>query len=659
MRRCTCTTGFRPHVTALTVLIASAVLWTGGTASAAEPPEGFTSLFNGTDLTGWKGLLKGPYDNPAKRAALSADELAKLQKQADEDMRAHWKVVDGALTFDGKGHSLCTAKDYGDFEMLVDWKIQAGGDSGIYLRGAPQVQIWDPSRTNVGAQVGSGGLYNNKKNPSKPLKKADKPIGEWNTFRIIMVGQRVTVYLNGELVVDNVVMENYWERNKPIYPTGQIELQSHGSLLQFRNVFVREILTAEDKRNGFVPLFNGTDLTGWKGLLKGPYDNPAKRAALSADERAKLQEQADADMRAHWKVVDGALTFDGKGHSLCTAKDYGDFEMLVDWKIQAGGDSGIYLRGAPQVQIWDTSRTNVGAQVGSGGLYNNKKNPSKPKKKADKPIGQWNTFRITMIGQRVTVILNGALIVDNVIMENYWERDKPIYPTGQIELQSHGSVLQFRNVFIREIPREKPKNKLTGEERKQGFVQLFNGKDHTGWVGNTQGYAVKDGFLVCDPARGGGGNLYTADEYGDFIFRFEFRLTPGANNGLGIRTPLNVNAAYAGMELQILDDTSPRYTGWLKDYQHHGSIYGVVPAKTGHLRPVGEWNVEEVTARGKQITIKLNGATIVDADIEKAGTPKTLDGQKHPGLERTKGHIGFCGHGDYLEFRNIRIKPLD
>ena len=409
---------------------------------------------------------------------------------------------------------------------------------------------------------------------------------------------------------------------------------------------------------GFVSLFNGKDLTGWKGLLKSPYDNPAKRAALGPDEQKELQKQADEDMAAHWKVVDGALVFDGKGHSLCTAKDYGDFEMLVDWKIEAGGDSGIYLRGSPQVQIWDIANKNVGAEVGSGGLYNNKQNESKPKKKADKPVGQWNTFRIFMIGELVTVILNDELVVDNVVMENYWERDKPIYPTGQIELQSHGSLLQFRNIFIREIPREKAANKLTEQEKADGFKLLFNGNDLEGWTGNKDGYVVQDGTIVVDPKKGGG-NLYAADQYGDFIMRFEFCLTPGANNGLAIRTPLTGDAAYKGMELQILDDPSPRYTGWLKDYQHHGSIYGVVPAKTGYLKPVGQWNYQEVTAKGKQITIKLNGTTIVDADIEKASTPKTVDGKDHPGLKQDKGHIGFCGHGDRVQFRNLRIKTLD
>ncbi len=397
---------------------------------------------------------------------------------------------------------------------------------------------------------------------------------------------------------------------------------------------------------GFVALFNGRDLAGWKGLA----GNPKSRREMSSEELAKAQAKADEDMRAHWKVVDGVLCFDGKGHSLCTAKDYSDFEMLVDWKIEKGGDSGIYLRGSPQVQIWDTNR-NVGTEVGSGGLFNNKKGPSKPLKMADKPVGQWNTFRIIMTGDRVTVYLNDELVVDNVVMENYWERDKPIYPNGQIELQSHGSLLYFRNVFIREIT-----NKLTEQEKADGFKLLFNGKDLAGWQGNTQGYVVKDGTIAVEPELGGG-NLYTAQEYGDFIMRFEFKLTPGANNGLGIRTPLNVNSAYQGMELQILDNTASKYKN-LKPYQFHGSIYGVVPAKRGYLKPVGMWNFQEVIAKGKQITVKLNGTTIVDADIQKAGTPETMDGKDHPGLKRDKGYIAFCGHGDKLAFRSLRIKTL-
>ena len=203
------------------------------------PPEGFTALFNGKDLTGWRGLV-----TIKDRKTKSPAEVAKLQEEADKSMREHWKVEDGVLVFDGKGQSLCTAKDYGDFELLVDWKILKGGDSGIYLRGCPQVQIWDTEWEEYfkhGAEKGSGSLWNNKDNPRFPDVKADKPIGEWNTFHIKMVGDKVTVKLNGQTVVNNVTMENLWEPGKPIYETGPIELQNHGNTLYFRNIFIKEL----------------------------------------------------------------------------------------------------------------------------------------------------------------------------------------------------------------------------------------------------------------------------------------------------------------------------------------------------------------------------------------------------------------------------------
>jgi len=214
------------------------------------------------------------------------------------------------------------------------------------------------------------------------------------------------------------------------------------------------------------------------------------------------------------------------------------------------------------------------------------------------------------------------------------------------EFRPASSLIQFRNVWIK---------KLNGDEK--GFVSLFNGKDLTGWTGDIKGYTARDGRIVLDPKLGGG-NLFTVGEYGDFIFRFEFKLTPGANNGLAIRAPLSGNPAYDGMELQILDNTAAKYKK-LKPYQFHGSIYGVVPAKQGYLKPTGQWNSQKVIAKSRRIRVILNGATIVDADIDEASTPKTMDGRDHPGLKRDKGHIGFAGHGDYLEFRNIRIKALD
>jgi hypothetical protein len=217
-----------------------------GQATNNSAPAGFETLFNGRDLTGWLGLVL----TPPKRAKLTADELAAAQVKANETVLPHWSVADGVLFYDGskgEGFNLCTAKDYGDFEMYVEWKIDPSGDSGIYLRGSPQVQIWDPASKSA-AGIGSGGLFNNQKNPKNPLViadkpngYADKPVGEWNSFFIRMIGDKVSVWLNDQLVVDNTPLENYWERDKPIYPTGKLELQSHASKLQFRNIYAREL----------------------------------------------------------------------------------------------------------------------------------------------------------------------------------------------------------------------------------------------------------------------------------------------------------------------------------------------------------------------------------------------------------------------------------
>lgn len=210
----------------------------------AEMPkgEGFVSIFNGRDLAGWKGLV----GNPITRTKMKPAELTKRQAEADKAAAEHWRAENGILIFDGKkgGDNLCTIKQYGDFEMYVDWNLDPAGpeaDAGVYLRGTPQVQIWDIARVKVGAQVGSGGLYNNKKNPSKPLKLADNKLGEWNTLYIKMVGERVTVKLNGELVVDDVILENFWDRNSPIPAIEQIELQAHGSKVYYRNIYVKEL----------------------------------------------------------------------------------------------------------------------------------------------------------------------------------------------------------------------------------------------------------------------------------------------------------------------------------------------------------------------------------------------------------------------------------
>ena len=193
---------------------------------------------------------------------------------------------------------------------------------------------------------------------------------------------------------------------------------------------------------------------------------------------------------------------------------------------------------------------------------------------------------------------------------------------------------------------------VLGAAEDEGFVPLFNGKDLTGWVGDRDGYAVENGELICKP----GGNLYTEKEYGDFVFRFEFQLTPGGNNGLAVRAPIG-GGSYDGMELQILDDPADDYKD-LQPYQYHGSIYGIVPAKRGSLKPTGEWNRQEVIAKGRRVTVILNGDTIVDADLDEATKDGPMDHKEHKGLDREKGHLGFLGHGTVVKFRNVEIKEL-
>ena len=418
---------------------------------------------------------------------------------------------------------------------------------------------------------------------------------------------------------------------------------------------IRAYLAAMPKGEGYVSMFNGKDLTGWQGLV----GNPIKRAKMTPEELAKKQAEANLKVPDNWFVKDGTIVFNGKFYdNLCSIKQYGDIEMVVDWRITKKGDSGIYLRGSPQVQIWDVTRKESGAQIGSGGLYNNKINISNPLKVADNPVDEWNTFRIKMVGEKVTVYLNGVLVVDNVTLENYWDRTIPIFPKGAIELQAHGTNLAFRDIYVKELNNQE--YTVSKEEKAEGYKPLFNGENLEGWVGNISDYRAENGEIVLhiDNTNQTHGNLYTSGEYSDFVCRFEFQLTHGANNGLGIRTPLKGDAAYVGMELQILDNEDPIYAK-LQPYQYHGSVYGIIPAKRGFLKPVGEWNYEEVIAKGTHITITLNGTVILDGDIKEAVKNGTPDHKEHPGLFNKKGHIGFLGHGSVVKFRNLRLKELN
>jgi hypothetical protein len=406
---------------------------------------------------------------------------------------------------------------------------------------------------------------------------------------------------------------------------------------------------------GFTPLFNGKDFEGWHGR---PHFSPIKLAEMPEEERKAKMAEWMSDAEKHWTVEDGELVNDGKGAYLVTNKDFRDYELRLEYKTVKGADSGIYLKGNPQVQIWDYTdekKFKIGADKGSGGLWNNSAGaPGKdPLVLADAPFGQWNDVRIVQVGARTSVWLNGKMVVDHAIMENYWDRESPLFVSGPIELQTHGGEIRWRNIAIKEFTSDEA-NEILASHNTEGFQPIFNGKDLSGWVGATDGYEVVDGAIRCK--KGSGGNLLTEKEYGDFVARLEFRLPPGGNNGLAIRSPAKGNPAYNAMtELQVLDSTHPKYAK-LDPRQYHGSAYGMVAAKRGFLRPVGEWNFQQVTVKGSMITVELNGNIILDADL--AEVDEYMGGKPHPGKDRTSGHFGFAGHGDAVEFRALSIREL-
>ena len=233
-------------------LLLATLLFASSSIHAADPapPAGFRAIFNGKDLTGWHGL------NPHAVGKLEGEKRDANLRQQREDFPKHWRVENGELVNGGTGPYATTDAEYGDIELQIEYKTVPKADSGIYLRGTPQVQIWDinqpslPEKPDRNPNKGSGGLFNNTpKSPGRdPLVCADKPFGEWNAFRIRQIGARTWVWLNDKLVVDGAVMENYWERSKPLPAKGPIMLQTHGGEIRWRNAFVREIPAEEAAR---------------------------------------------------------------------------------------------------------------------------------------------------------------------------------------------------------------------------------------------------------------------------------------------------------------------------------------------------------------------------------------------------------------------------
>ena len=407
---------------------------------------------------------------------------------------------------------------------------------------------------------------------------------------------------------------------------------------------------------GFVNLFNGKDFGNWWGF--GTSD-PRKFKALPPAEQAKLKESNMKDILAHWKVEGNEIVNDGKGLYLTTEKEFADYELHLEYKMLPKGDSGIYLKYTPQVQIWDfldKEKFKIGADKGSGGLWNN--SPGAPGKDplvlADKPFGEWNKFRIIQVGARTTIYLNDKLVVDNAILENYFDRKLPLLYKGAIQLQTHGSEIRWKNIFIKELSPDEA-NKHLASKGNTGFESIFDGKTLKGWAGSSDNYEVVDDSIQCK--KGKGGVLYTEKKYSDFVVRLEFMVPPGGNNGLAIRYPGgNKDSAYIGMtELQVLDSEDARYAK-LDARQYHGSSYGMAAAHRGYLRAPNTWNYQEVTVKGSTIKVELNGNIILDTDLSKI--TEYMAKSPHPGKDLKEGHFGFAGHSDPVRFRNLQIKPI-
>ncbi|MBL9079031.1 MAG: DUF1080 domain-containing protein [Planctomycetes bacterium] len=408
---------------------------------------------------------------------------------------------------------------------------------------------------------------------------------------------------------------------------------------------------ADPAAHGYRRLWQGTDFAGWHGQR---HLSPYELARLDAAARARLRAEDDAAMRAHWRVDGGELVNDGAGAYLTSDAEFGDAEYRLEYRTVAGADSGIYLRGCPQVQIWDWTEAggkwSLGADKGSGGLWNNERHQRFPPRVADRPFGEWNRLEIRQVGERVWVRLNDVETTAGVVMENYWDRSRPLPPRGPLQLQTHGGEIRFRALWVKDLTAAEA-NALLAAHDADGFEPIFDGRSLAGWQGAVDDYEVAGGAIRCKQGRGG--VLFSARRYGDCDLRFEFRLPAGGNNGLAIRYPGEGDPAYTGNEVQVLDDSAPQHAT-LQPWQYHGSVYGVAAAHRGYLRPVGQWNFQQVALRGTRVTVVLNGTTIVDADV--AALPTQL-GERHTGKDRSEGFVGFCGHGSAVEFRAVQIRP--
>ncbi|NNJ24561.1 3-keto-disaccharide hydrolase [Alienimonas chondri] len=579
---------------------------------AAEPSEA-TAIFNGENFDGW---FFAPHTDPRKIAAMTPKERAAFLETHAAAGREHWTIEQGdggpEIVNDGKGPYLWTARDYADFELSLDWKITAGTDSGVYIRGCPQVQIWDPDGDDprgYGNAKGSGGLWNNPKsgpnNRGKdPSQRADNPMEEWNTFVIRVVGSSVTVDLNGKRIVNEATLENYWDRSLPLFPAGPIILQTHGGETRWRNVKVREI-PRRMPESGFLLPDGSAAGEGWN-------EASGNTATVGADAHA----------------VFGPLSGDQQA-TFTVGTQVGTPGPSMSFSFNAEGVTNVANPLAAVADLGPTGAAGATSALPCVML-------DREAAAAAFDASAVNRVYVRTADGCVTCYLNGTPVLIAVDSPGPNADPVPFAVTGT------GAALTFI--------RQTDERMEMGNEA--GFTALPLKPGLEGWEGDTDGYSVEDGVLTCQ-----GGNLYLKDEFADFAVRFEFRLPPGGNNGVGLRFAKGQNAAYSGMESQLLDNAAPMYRT-IQPWQAHGSIYGVAPALRGYLAPAGHWNREEIVVRGDQVTVTLNGKTLVDVDIREASADGTIDGKEHPGLLRESGAFGFLGHGAPVAWRNLRMQVL-
>ena len=446
----------RQFVATATAAAALVSLWGCSSLQALnQPPKGFTPLFNGKDLTGFRGgdtfdhrkLLAMP---EADRAAQIAKWTKTLTEVDAKTGKPNWHVENGELVNGGNGAYATTEKDYGDFELLLEYKTVPLADSGIYLRGVPQVQIWDyteKAKFNLGANKGSGGLWNNSPGaPGKdPLVLADKPFGQWNSFRVVMVGSRVSIWLNGKSVVQHAVMENFYDRKKPIPARGPIQLQTHGGEIRWKNVFIREIggteanqILASHGKEGFQSIWNGKDLTGWNGAV------------------------------ADYEVVDGSIRCKkGKGGCLFTQAEYADFAFRAEVQVPSAGNNGFAIRypgsgdaayvAMTELQVLaEDYEAKTGSKLDPRQAYGGAYGMAPAHQGYQRPNGEWNFQETYVQGSRIRTELNGFVILDADLstITNYMANSPHPGKTrtkGHFGFAGHNDPVAFRNLSVKPL----------------------------------------------------------------------------------------------------------------------------------------------------------------------------------------------------------------